>query len=106
MKRAKYRNRKTNGYASAKEAKRAGELKLMQRAGLISDLREQVEFELIPTQSRDGKVIERACKYRSDFAYNEGNQLVIEDTKGMRTKDYIIKRKLMLQVHGIQIREV
>jgi hypothetical protein len=106
LKRAnKYGNKRTNGYASKREAKRAEELKLLQAAGDIRSLREQVPFVLIPKQ-----VGERECKYVADFAYIEctssGHQLVIEDAKGYRDPVYRIKRKLMLQVHGIRIREV
>ena len=50
--------------------------------------------------------MERPCTYVADFVYKEGGKTVVEDTKGFRTKDYIIKRKLMLQVHGIRIKEV
>ena len=107
----KYGNRKViyDGieFDSMKEAHRYCELKLMQRAGVISDLQMQVPFELIPTQRIDGKVVERAVSYIADFTYNgqDGVQ-VVEDTKGMRTKEYIIKRKLMLYVHGIRVVEV
>jgi hypothetical protein len=101
---SKFRNVKTDGYASRKEAKRASDLRLMQEAGQIRNLREQVEYVLIPKQ--DG---ERACSYRADFVYEEfatsGWREVVEDTKGVRTADYVIKRKLMLHVHGIRIRE-
>ena len=103
----KYHAQKSGGYASRKEHRRANELRLMQRAGLISNLREQVPYELIPTQrGADGKVIERACSYVADFVYTDqhGNTIV-EDTKGMRTDVYLIKRKLMLHVHGIRIFE-
>jgi hypothetical protein len=76
-----------------------------------------VEFELIPAQREPdrvgvrggkikGKTIEQAVKYVADFVYTENGKRVVEDTKGFRTKDYIIKRKLMLWVHGIKIREV
>lgn len=106
-KKNKYHAEKSGGYASRKEHRRANELKLMQRAGIIKYLREQVAYELIPTQ-RDvnGKVIERACSYIADFVYTDkdGN-LIVEDTKGMRTEVYRIKRKLMLHVHGIRISE-
>lgn len=106
-KKNKYHAEKSGGYASRKEHRRANELKLLQRAGIIKYLREQVTYELIPTQ-RDvnGKVIERACSYVADFVYTdkEGN-LIVEDTKGMRTEVYRIKRKLMLHVHGIRISE-
>ena len=101
---SKFRNVKTDGYASKKEAARASQLRLMQEAGQIRNLREQLEYELIPRQEG-----ERACFYRADFVYDEfgadGWRQVVEDTKGMRTADYVIKRKLMLHVHGIRIRE-
>lgn len=106
----KYGNRKVihDGieFDSTKEANRYCELKLMQRAGLISDLQLQVSFKLIPSQYIDGKVVERPVSYIADFVYKQNGQTVVEDTKGMKTKDYIIKRKLMLYIHGIRIREV
>lgn len=103
----KYHAQKSDGYDSRKERRRAVELRLMQRGGLISNLREQVRYELIPTQrGADGKVIERACSYIADFVYtDEHGNTVVEDTKGMKTDVYRIKRKLMLHVHGILIRE-
>lgn len=103
----KYHAEKSGGYASRKEHRRANELHLLQRAGLISGLREQVSYELIPAQrGADGKVIERACSYVADFVYtDEHGNTVVEDTKGLKTKEYIIKRKLMLHVHGIRISE-
>lgn len=103
----KYHAQPSGGYASRKEHRRANELRLMQRAGLISDLREQVSYELIPAQrDADGKLLERACAYVADFVYTDkdGNT-VVEDTKGVRTDVYRIKRKLMLHVHGIRISE-
>lgn len=94
-------------YASQKEADRHCELEMLQRAGLISELREQVRFELIPKQYDDaGKIIERACDYIADFVYVENGKTVVEDTKGCKTKEYIIKRKLMLYRYGIRIREI
>jgi hypothetical protein len=108
----KYHNKKTNGYDSKKEAMRALELKQMQKNGKIFELEEQVSFELIPKQVKDGKVLERACTYKADFAYylKDSNffyrELVVEDVKGMKTEVYRIKKKLMLHVHGIQIKEV
>ncbi len=106
----KYGNRKVirDGieFDSIKECQRYCELKLMQRAGVISDLQLQVQYELIPTQRIDGKLAEKAVNYIADFVYKQDGQTVVEDTKGMRTKDYIIKRKLMLWVHGIRIVEV
>ena len=96
------------------EYKRYCELLLLQRAGAIHDLKRQVEFELIPAQfeqsngKKRGKCLERAVKYVADFVYRDvdTNKTIVEDTKGFKTKDYIIKRKLMLWVHGIRINEV
>lgn len=103
----KYHAEKSGGYASRKEHRRANELRLLQRAGIISNLREQVPYELIPAQhSVDGKLLERACSYIADFVYtDEHGNTVVEDTKGVRTEVYRIKRKLMLKVHGIRITE-
>ncbi len=97
---SKYGNRKTAGYASAREARRAIELKLLVRAGEITDLVEQPVFELIPKQ-----IGERACKYIADFQYKENGITVVEDVKGYRDPIYRIKRKLMLSVHGLRVRE-
>lgn len=115
----KYGNKKIQidgiTFDSKKEAQRYSELKLMQRAGLISDLEMQKEFVLIPAQfetvrTKDKKTkkvcIERAVKYKADFSYEQNGEIIVEDTKGFKTKDYIIKRKLMLWVHGLKIVEV
>ena len=124
----KYGNRKVNVnddvFDSRKEYRRWQELKLLERSGKITDLRRQVKYVLIPHQRehsneiyksgknkgkfKPGKIIERECAYIADFVYFdvEKYQLVVEDTKGVRTKDYVIKRKLMLYVHGIRIVEV
>lgn len=108
---------------SQKEANRWCELKLLERAGKISQLDRQVEFELIPAmyesyerfgkngqRLKDGvRLIERSCNYVADFVYvDEDGHKVVEDTKSMatKTKDYILKRKMMLYFHGIKIREV
>ena len=98
---SKYGAVRTNGYASKGEAKRAGDLALMERAGLISDLREQVRYELIPKQGGEG-----AVNYVADFVYrNKAGEEVVEDFKGFRTPVYIMKRKLMLYRYGIEILE-
>ena len=106
-------------FDSKREAKRWTQLKLLERAGIIRDLDRQVKFVLIPAQReadtigargaiRKGKIIERECAYVADFVYidTETGETVVEDTKGFKTKDYIIKRKLMLWVHKIKIMEV
>lgn len=106
---SKYRNTKVSVdgilFDSAKEARRYTELKLLQRGGYISDLRLQVPFVLIPSQRKDGKLIERKCSYIADFVYTENGEQVVEDVKGVRTEVYRLKRKLMYLVHGIKIRE-
>lgn len=106
---AKYHNRKVTRdgetFDSVKEYRRFCELRLLERAGAVTDLRRQVKFELIPAQRIDGKVVERACSYVADFVYMENGQQVVEDAKGMRTQEYRLKRKLMLWVQGIRIRE-
>lgn len=99
---------KWNGltFDSKKELKRYQELLLLQRAGEIRDLSRQVDFELIPAQYIGGKCVERKCSYKADFTYRKKDgQFVIEDTKGMKTADYIIKRKLVLQRYGYRITE-
>lgn len=122
----KYHNIKTTTsdgitHASIKEANRWCELKLLERAGKIYDLKRQVKYILIPEQYvyyerlgkngkrlKDGKkVLEKECAYIADFVYTdtETNTEIVEDSKGKRTADYIIKRKLMLWVHGIKIKE-
>ena len=111
LKGSKYGAKKTEvdgiTFDSVKEAKRWSELKLLEKAGEIQKLKRQIPFVLIPSQrDENGKVIERECKYIADFVYWEGKQIVVEDTKGFRTPDYIIKRKLMLREYGIRIREV
>lgn len=107
-KKSKYHAVKCNGYDSRKEYYRAQQLKLWLKAGLISDLREQVVFLLVPRQINGEGVEERPVRYVADFVYvdNATGRTVVEDTKGFRTPEYIIKRKLMLQVHGITIKEI
>ena len=77
------------------------ELRILERAGKISDLQRQVKYELIPKQKG-----ERACTYLADFVYKDSDgNTVVEDTKGVKTDAYRIKKKLMLFVHGIRIKE-
>ncbi len=105
---SKYHAERAYGHASRKEYYRLCQLQLMQRNGLIVDLREQVRYELIPAQrDEQGKLIEHACDYIADFVYTDAQsgQMVVEDAKGFRTPEYRIKRKLMLWRHGIRIKE-
>lgn len=110
---AKYGNKKVevNGivYDSKKEMRRHQELLLMEQAGEIKDLQTQVKFELIPAQRVDGKVVERAVTYIADFVYTKDGHVIVEDTKNpylRKEPRYVIKRKLLLWVHGIRIREI
>lgn len=105
---SKYHAEKCNGYDSKKEYYRAQQLKLWLKAGVISDLREQVVFLLIPSQINGEGIEEKPVKYKADFVYidNATGQTVVEDTKGVRTPEYVIKRKLMLLMHGITIKEI
>lgn len=107
----KYRNNKVTYdgiiFDSKKEAQRYAELKLLERTGRIKELRRQVPFTLIPKiLDQNGKCLQRACKYYADFVYKFNGKLVVEDTKGVRTAEYKIKKKLMLYQHNIIIREI
>lgn len=93
-------------FDSKKEMQRYKELKLLEKAGEITNLRRQVKYVLIPSQRIDGKLAERECSYKADIVYEENGETVVEDVKGVKTEGYIIKRKMMLLVHGIRIKEV
>ena len=110
MAKSKYHSKKVTidgiTYDSKKEARRHSELLLLERAGAIQNLQCQVKFELIPPQRIGRRVVERACSYIADYVYEQDGQQIVEDTKGFKTPEYRIKKKLMLYVHGIQIKEV
>lgn len=109
-------------FASKKEARRFTQLRLLERAGEISDLKTQVKFVLIPAQRepetvgarggvKKGKLLERECAYIADFVYKDNQgETVVEDVKGYKGGGayelFKIKRKLMLYVHGIRIVEI
>ena len=102
-------------FDSRKEMHRYQELLLLEKAGQINNLRRQVKYILIPAQRetvikkgkpRPGKVIEREVAYTADFVYEENGKTVVEDVKGMKTRDYVLRRKMMLYFHGIRVREV
>ena len=92
-------------FASTGEARRYLDLLTMQKAGEISDLRTQVEFELIPSFECQGKRY-RAMKYIADFTYYKDGRMRVEDFKGMRTPEYMLKRKLFAYMRGMRIYEV
>lgn len=121
----KYHNKKIivdgETFDSEREYRRYLELQLLEKSGVIRDLHRQVTFDLIP-EAREpdrygprgglhrGKVIERGVSYIADFTYYAAlpsgeEEFVVEDCKGMRTDEYKIKRKLMLFIHKIRIKE-
>lgn len=122
----KYNNVKVGKNASLKEARRGAELRMLEKAGVINNLREQVKYVLIPAQyesyerySKRGKrlkdgvrLLERECAYIADFVYTiaETGETIVEDTKGYKGGTaydlFVIKRKLMLAVHSIRVKEV
>ena len=123
MYRSKYHSKKITRdgetFDSIKEYRRWCELKLLEKAGKIICLDRQVKFVLVPAQYErkwdekkgeyvKGKCIERECAYYADFVYMdaETGSRTVEDTKGFKTTEYVIKRKLMLYLHGIKIQEV
>lgn len=104
-KKSKYRAVKTEidgiMFDSKHEAARYQELRLLEQAGEISNLRLQVPFELI-AKSKYG----RSIKYVADFVYNDRNGLIVEDAKGMKTPVYRLKKRMMAEKYGIKIKEV
>lgn len=98
----KYRNTPTQlegeYFASKKEAARYRELCLLERGKVITRLSRQPRF---PLQVHGEKI----CTYVGDFEYFENGARVIEDTKGYTTREYVIKRKLMKAILGIEVRE-
>lgn len=124
---SKYKAKKVivNGieFDSKKEANRYSELKLFERCGKITNLQLQVPFVLIPAQyeeikkitktgkeKTEKKLIERKLTYIADFVYTQDEKMIVEDVKGYRHAGsynlFVIKRKLMLYIHGIRIVEV
>ena len=118
-------------FDSKKEGDRYCELKLMQRAGAITDLELQKRYELIPAQyetvetgeyykvgAKKGQpktkqvCVEQSVVYIADFVYKKNGQTVVEDVKGFRDASsasyakFVLKRKMMLWIHGIRIKEV
>lgn len=98
-------------FDSMAEARRWRDLQWLQRGGVISGLQRQVKYLLLPSQyDENGKLLEREVSYLADFVYYENGQLVVEDVKGYQKGPayavFVIKRKLMLKVFGIRVREV
>jgi hypothetical protein len=101
---SKYNNKRTwtedGWFDSQRELKRWGELKLLERAGQITNLRRQVDFDLIPASVGLRKII-----YRADFVYDMDGKHIVEDSKGFRDRTYKLKRRLMLWLHNVVILE-
>lgn len=109
-------------FDSKKEYKRFCELQIMEASGLISNLQRQVKYVLIPAQRepdtvgkrggiKQGELIERECSYIADFCYQlPTGETIVEDVKGYKGGGaysvFKIKKKLMLAVHNIRIKEV
>jgi hypothetical protein len=92
-------------FDSKAEARRYGDLLLLQRAGVITGLELQVPFILAPRVHFEGaKRAKPALRYVADFCYVEDGSQIIEDTKGVLTDAFQIKRHLMLSVHGLNVR--
>ena len=98
-KKSKFGNKKVerdgHKFDSDFESQRYWYLKMLERAGKIKDLELQPKYELQPSFKKDGKTI-LAIYYKADFSYHsvETNKMVIEDTKGFKTKEYLIKKKM------------
>ena len=105
-------------FDSKKEGMRWLLLKDMERNGEITGLQRQVPFELLPAIYRDEvvhlktkdkterRLVQRAVHYVADFVYTKDGKQVVEDTKGLRLPDYILKKKMMLALKGIEISEI
>lgn len=102
---SKYHAKKTKvgdkTFDSKKEANRYVELTLMEKAKAIQDLHTQVAFPLIK-KSKYGREI----KYIADFTYYDNGKFIVEDTKGFRTDVYKLKKRLMAELYGIEIKEI
>ena len=91
-----------HNHDSTKEARRCDELYILMQTGQIKGLEFQREYLLIPSQKCTAPMkSERKVSYKADFVYFDNNlqKTIIEDCKGVRTKEYIIKRKLMKQLY-------
>lgn len=103
---SKYRNEKVEYdgvvFDSKREKDRYKTLKILENRGIISNLRRQVKYTLLESI----KGVQREVSYRADFVYMKNGEEVVEDVKGMRTKEYILKKKMMRALLGIEIHEI
>ena len=96
-------------FDSIAEYERYQELRIMERAGIITDLECHPRYEIIPAQKVEGHRAFRAAHYTADFQYMRDGKLVVEDVKSTYTReaeDWKLRRKLMLMVHGIYVEEI
>lgn len=108
---AKFKNVKTRvdniTFDSNKEARVYQDLKLLLQAGEVQKLELQRRFTLVPAQYEEKKCVEKSVVYVADFVVTKRDGTVeVIDCKGAKTKDYIIKRKMMRWVLGIRIKEL
>ena len=128
---SKYKNTKYTylgiKFDSLKECRRYTELRMLEQAGKIKDLELQKAYELIPAQYEETEdiytkgahkgehkkvLLERACNYVADFYYIdcETGKTVVEDVKGYRDGGayalFSVKRKLMLYIYHIKVKEL
>jgi hypothetical protein len=105
----KYHNKKCEykglKFDSLKERNHYIVLEHLEKTNQIKDLKRQVKFELQPSFKLNNKTI-RAITYIADFTYLKDNKLVVVDTKGFRTKDYLLKKKMFQYKYGMDIVEV
>lgn len=107
-KRSKFGNKREQvdgiWFDSKGEAARYIEIKMMEKAGLITDLQLQVSFELAPKVKIAGKW-KPPLRYVADFVYTDvqSGKRIVEDFKGVQTKVFRIKRHLMKFIHDIDI---
>lgn len=105
----KYGNHKVSTpdgvFDSKKEYNRWCELKLLEKAGEISDLQRQKKFLLLPEQKGTIRT-ERRVWYIADFVYMDHGELIVEDVKGFKTREYVLKRKMFKYFHHVEIREI
>ena len=106
----KYGNKKTmvDGivFDSKAEAHRYTELIALQNLGVIKNLQLQKSYFLVKGGKWENGRKYSPVKYVADFVYELDGDLIVEDVKGFKTKEYVIKKKLMKERYGIEITEV
>ncbi len=102
---SKYKNVKIKidgiKFDSKAESERYAELRILEKAGMISNLQLQPKFELQSKFRHNGKALAAIC-YIADFSYHEktSEKIIVEDVKGVETDVFKIKRKMFLRLYG------